>query len=87
MRWLEDIYSYISENNPSAASKVIQGIYNKVQYLTDFPRMGYIYQKIKDKEVRVLLYGHYRIAYLVKTNNDIDILGVFHGAMDISRVL
>jgi toxin ParE1/3/4 len=37
--------------------------------------------------VRVLLYGHYRIAYVVKPAGDVDILGVFHGALDIERYL
>jgi len=37
------------------------------------------------REVRILLYGHYRITYLVKPGGDIDILGVFHGALDISK--
>ena len=32
-----------------------------------------------------LLYEHYRITYLVKPDGDIDILGVFHGALDIDR--
>jgi toxin ParE1/3/4 len=32
-----------------------------------------------------LLYGHYRIAYLIKDDGNIDILGVFHGALDIGR--
>ena len=31
--------------------------------------------------------GHYRIAYLIKENEDIDVLGVFHGAMEIERYL
>jgi plasmid stabilization system protein ParE len=35
--------------------------------------------------VRILLYGHYRITYLVRDDGDIDILGVFHGALDISK--
>ena len=38
-----------------------------------------------DRHVRVLLYGHYRIAYLVKDGGGIDVLGVFHGALDISK--
>ena len=38
-----------------------------------------------DRHVRVLLYGHYRIANLVREDGDVDILGVFHGALDISR--
>ncbi len=40
-----------------------------------------------DDEVRILLYGHYRIAYLVNPDDAIDILGVFHGALDIERYL
>jgi len=37
------------------------------------------------RHVRILLYGHYRIAYLVKDDGNVDILGVFHGALDITR--
>lgn len=36
--------------------------------------------------MRILLYGHYRIAYLVK-DDGVEILGVFHGALDIERLL
>ena len=32
-------------------------------------------------------YGHYRIPYLVVNEDRIEILGVFHGAMDIARYL
>jgi len=32
-----------------------------------------------------LLYEHYRIASLVTEEKNIDILGVFHGSLDISR--
>lgn len=35
--------------------------------------------------MRILLYGHYRIVYLVKDGGNIDILGVFHGSLDITR--
>jgi len=87
VKWLEDIHAYITADNSTAAIKVIQGIYEKVQFLSDFPRMGYLYDNITDREVRVLLYGHYRIAYLLKPNDEIDILGVFHGALDITKYL
>jgi len=37
-------------------------------------------------EVRILLYGHYRLAYLRHHDSEvIDILGVFHGSMEIDR--
>ena len=37
--------------------------------------------------IRILLYGHYRIACLLKPDDNIDILGVFHGALDLERYL
>ena len=47
--------------------------------------MGARYRDSRD--VRILLSGDYRIAYLVKANADVDILGVFHGALEIERYL
>ena len=83
-RWLEDIFEYISADNPQAAAETVQGIYDRAQALADFPGMGHRYWA-SAREVRILLYGHYRITYLVKPDGNIDILGVFHGALDISR--
>ncbi|MBA3753772.1 MAG: hypothetical protein H0X01_06495, partial [Nitrospira sp.] len=45
------------------------------------------YWQRPDRHIRVLLHGHYRIAYLGKTSGAIDILGVFHGALNIERYL
>ncbi len=85
--WLKDIHDYIALDKKSIAKKVVTEIYNKVQILQSYPRIGYEYENDENKEIRVLLYGHYRIAYLIKDENTIDILGVFHGALDIERYL
>ncbi|MCZ2156872.1 MAG: type II toxin-antitoxin system RelE/ParE family toxin [Bryobacterales bacterium] len=82
--WLEDIFEFIAAENPDAASRTVLGIYEKAQVLREHPEIGHRYWA-SVRHVRVLLYGHYRIAYLVKGSGDIDILGVFHGALDISR--
>jgi len=84
LRWLEDIFEYVAADNPTAAGRTVQGIYERVQDLASFPEIGYRYPA-SSRHVRILLYGHYRIAYLVKTNRDIDVLGVFHGSLDITR--
>jgi plasmid stabilization system protein ParE len=55
--------------------------------LKTFSQIGYIYENHTNKEIRILLYGHYRIAYLIKDKNHIDILGVFHGALAIEKYL
>ena len=43
--------------------------------------MGYRYSTHSERHIRILLFGHYRIAYLIKPDDNVDILGVFHGAM------
>lgn len=83
-RWLNDIYGYIAADNPPAAAQTINGIYEQVQALARFPEMGYRYWA-SQRNVRILLYGHYRIAYLIKDDGNIDVLGVFHGSLDISE--
>lgn len=55
--------------------------------MADFPEAGYKYRSEDSGEIRILLYGHYRIAYLVRGDGFIDILGVFHGALEIDRYL
>jgi plasmid stabilization system protein ParE len=82
-RWLEDIFEYIANDNPLAAAQTVRGIYDRAQVLGDHPELGHRY-RASVRHVRILLYGHYRIAYLVKEGG-VDILGVFHGALDISR--
>ncbi len=85
-QWLKEIYEYIAQDNPTAAGKVVSGIYEKAQLLSHFPEIGYKYREVPEGEIRILLYGHYRIAYII-TDGPIDILGVFHGALQIVKYL
>ena len=88
LTWLEDIYDYIAADNPSAAAKVVDGIIAKAEMLSIFPDMGSRLRNVPEGEVRMVLYGHYRIAYLRRPGLEaIDVLGVFHGALDIDRYL
>lgn len=85
--WLKDIYNYIAEDDPDAAARTVTNIYEKVQLLLNHPRIGYRYEPAEPREVRILLYDHYRITYLISDSGDINILGVFHGALEIGRYL
>ena len=86
-QWLRDIHDYIAADNPVAAANVVSSIYEKAQLLTDNPEIGHKYRSVSGHEVRILLYGHYRITYLIKESGVINILGIFHGALDIDRYL
>lgn len=71
-------------HRPQVAGRTVQGIYERAQILARFSEIGHRYVAFS-RNVRILLYGHYRIAYLLKDDGNIDVLGVFHGALDIKR--
>lgn len=84
-RWLQEIYDYIAEDSEEAAYRTVRAIHERAEILLKFPELGYRYREQPD--IRVLLYGHYRIAYLMSAGRNIEVLGVFHGALDIARYL
>lgn len=85
--WLKEIYEYICLENRDAAWKTITGIKDKTEILIENSNIGYTQEKLGiPKNVRFILYGHYRIAYRVHSDQ-IQILGVFHGKLDIKRHL
>ena len=53
--WLEDIFKYIAEDNPEAARRVADGIYQKAQILSAFPEIGYHYRSEAEGDIRVIL--------------------------------
>ena len=67
VRWLDEIHAYIASDNEVAAEWVVSGIFDKVQLLATQPRLGQRYELIPDREVREILYGHYRIACLSRS--------------------
>ena len=84
-RWLQDIYDYIATDNEAAAYRTVLSIHQRAKILLTLPESGYRYRE--RPEIRVLLYGHYRIAYVISATRDVQVLGVFHGALDMGRYL
>jgi toxin ParE1/3/4 len=83
-QWLRLIRQYIAKDSPAAADRVIEGIWQKAQLLAINPEAGFKYPLRERDDIRVLLYGHYRIAYVL-SDQRVTILGVFHAALDIDR--
>jgi plasmid stabilization system protein ParE len=84
---LKNIHDYITLDNPKAAKNVVKKIREKAQILKAFPEIGGIYYDLDRTDVRVIYYTHYRIAYLIVDPQRIDILGVFHGAMELKNYI
>lgn len=85
--WLRDIYNYIATDNRDAARRTVAGIFEKVQLLTKYPRLGHPYEPEQSREVRILLYGHYRIAYLIKPDENYQHTGRISWPLNIERYL
>lgn len=87
VQWLREIRDHIAPENPSAATRTVRAIYEKALSLDTFPNRGYPHTTSSGISLRILLYEHYRIAYSVTEDGDVNILGVFHGAIDMDRHL
>lgn len=61
--WLRKIFDYIAADKPLAAFQVVQSIYQRAQILAEFPAAGQVHRSASGRDVRVLLWGHYRIVY------------------------
>lgn len=84
---LNNIVDYISKDNPAAASKVFEGILERTKILELFPMAGSHWIDTEDGEQRSLIFGRYRIGYMVIAEDKVLILGVsdcaqgFNGSM------
>jgi toxin ParE1/3/4 len=87
LAWLDGIYQYIARDNPAAAKRTVDAIYDKTMLLSKFPELGYRYEPSLDRDLRILLYGHYRIIYSIEEDGKVGIVGVFHAALDMEQYL
>jgi toxin ParE1/3/4 len=84
-RCLKAIHDYIAKDEPAAAFDVVVAIFKRGHGLAEFPAMGQALPGFRDPKLRVLLWGHYRIVYRPVGADELHVLGVFHGAMDLKR--
>jgi toxin ParE1/3/4 len=85
---LEEIVKYIMEDSPQGAERVANAILEKVETLKTFPQLGAIYPRARDKRVREVLSGKYRIFYRVLDNaGRVEVLRIWHGVRREPRFL
>ncbi|MFQ5865937.1 MAG: type II toxin-antitoxin system RelE/ParE family toxin, partial [bacterium] len=56
-----EIAEYIANDNPRAAEKWVNSIFDAVKRLKDFPQSGRLVPEADSKDVREILFGNYRI--------------------------
>gem|GEM_PF-223299 len=75
---VSEIAGYIAQDNPVAADRWVDTVFEKVRELKGFPESGRIVPEINNKTIRELIYGNYRIVYRVEISRS-SILTVRHG--------
>jgi plasmid stabilization system protein ParE len=68
---IEDIAQYIAEDKPNAAAEWVDGIFDTVERLADFPESGRIVPEVGGRRIREVIFGTYRIIYSVREQIDI----------------
>jgi toxin ParE1/3/4 len=77
---LEQISHHIADDNPEAAAKTVQSIYERIEELVTFPNRGRIGRREGTREL-VLAPLPYIAVYRVK-DSSIEILQIRHGAQN-----
>jgi toxin ParE1/3/4 len=78
---LEAIRTYIAQDNPKAADRVVDAIVQQADLLEAVPRLGPRYPCRSPGEIRQTISGKYRIFYEVfESEERVEILTVWHGA-------
>ena len=84
---LHDIFSYIAEDDPSAAGKFIRSLLHAVERLPAFPESGRIVPEFDDPVIREVIRRPCRIVYRVKADSElIEIARVWHAARGIPEL-
>ena len=60
---LEEISDYIARDNPSAANKWLDSVFEKIDLLKANPQMGRVVPEINVPGIREIVFGNHRIIY------------------------
>ncbi|MEM8960745.1 MAG: type II toxin-antitoxin system RelE/ParE family toxin [Acidobacteriota bacterium] len=75
---LREIHDYIARTRPLTAQRTVESLLDRTLSLASAPRNAPRYHA--HPEVRILRYGHFRLAYTIREEDDtVIILMVFHG--------
>lgn len=77
------IHEYINRDSRVYASRHIEKILSFEDQIRQFPLAGRLVPEYDDPQIREILTGNYRLIYRIRSDEQIDILAVIHGAREI----
>ncbi|MDZ8052779.1 MAG: type II toxin-antitoxin system RelE/ParE family toxin [Aulosira sp. ZfuVER01] len=80
---LSAIYTYIAQNSPQYAARVVDRLTRRSEQIANFPLSGRIVPEFQTEQIREVIEGSYRIIYYIKPEQ-IEVLAVIHGSQQIT---
>ena len=78
IRDIENIAEFIAKDSEKYAIIQTQRFFEVVGVLTSQPEIGKIVPELNRSNIKELILGNYRIIYVIKLNQEIDIITVHH---------
>lgn len=82
---LDDIWDYIAEDNPDAATRFVSSILSECRLVAESPLIGRERDDIGRDGVRSIPFKNYIILYQMGPNT-VEILHIFHGKRDYPKL-
>ena len=79
---LDAIYAYIAQDSSEYARLTVDRLTRRSQQIAEFPFSGRRVPEYDVDQIREVIEGSFRIIYHIKADQ-IDVLAVIHGAMDV----
>lgn len=79
---LDAIYAHIAQDSPEYAKRMVDRLTRRSQQIAEFPLSGRRVPEYDVNQIREVIEGSLRIIYYIKADQ-IDVLAVIHGAMDV----
>lgn len=77
---LQEVYDYISRGSIKYADRFVDNLFERVDTLEKFPRLGRIVPEFASENLRELIYGNYRLVYEIISETEIHMIRVHHSA-------
>lgn len=78
------IKEHLALSSSVLAERFVDKVFEKVEILETFPRVGRIVPEFNRNDIRELIYKQYRIVYRIKNDEKITVLTIQHSSRPMS---
>lgn len=77
---IENIAEFIAKDSETYARIQVERFFEETEILVSFPLSGRIVPELKDKNIREIVFGSYRIIYRIFSKEYVDIITIHHSS-------